>query len=203
MKLYYVLTCVVLPAAMMAACSTSGEKKPTTNIAEVTTHSAIVKKANPEIKNQLIVPLSEKIEITSSENINIPDAEKFPLTQNPDNINLVKPSKRMYQFGFNKHEITPEDQLSLQAHADYLLNNPESILEINGHSDTQGNKLYNTFLSKERAKKVAEIIINYGAPKEQIKVVGLGDSEPLNDVKSFSENRRVELEYNDSRLAVK
>jgi len=203
MKLYYVLTCVVLPAAMMAACSTSGEKKPTTNIAEVTTHSAIVKKANPEIKNQLIVPLSEKIEITSSENINIPDAEKFPLTQNSDNIKLVKPSKRMYQFGFNKHEITPADQLSLQAHADYLLNNPESILEINGHSDTQGNKLYNTFLSKERAKKVAEIIINYGAPKEQIKIVGLGDSEPLNDVNRFTENRRVELEYNDSRLAVK
>lgn len=201
MKFYYTLTCVILPAAMMAACSGSGSKKPTTNT-DVALEKNIVKQVNQLAENKPVIPLTEKIEAVIV-NTNTPEAEKFPLTQPADSQDNSKPVKRIYQFGFNQQEMGHSDQLSLQEHADYLMTHPDATLEINGHSDTQGHQAYNQFLSKERAKKVARFLVEYGVPEGQIKVNGLGDSQPLNDVNSFKENRRVELEYSDSRVATK
>ena len=199
MNLYYTLTCVILPATMMAACSGSGSKKPI----DTTSHSTdtvMLKRVDLNEKAS-IISLAEKIETISQASINTQEIELFPLTQTADTKEITKPIKRIYQFGFDNHEMTPTAQVSLQEHADFLLAHPDSSLDVNGHSDTQGNKIYNQFLSSERAKKVARFLIEYGVPEEQIKTYGLGDSQPLNDVNSFKENRRVELQYNDSRVA--
>lgn len=207
MNLYYKLTCVVLPAALIAACSASGSKKPATTAIASTT--GIAQQAIQQDKNNSVETLAEKINSTVQEtvSVDIAEAEKFPLTQ-PTNMEAntnenEKPVKRVYQFGFNKQKLDANDQISLQAHADYLIANPNATLLVNGHSDTQGNTDYNLFLSKERAKKVAQFLIEYGAPENQIKITGMGDSQPLNDINSFKENRRVELQYSDSRIATK
>ena len=203
MKFYYTLTCVVLPAAMMAACSASGSKKPVTN----TTDIAVTKQEVLTTQKKPITPLAEKIEAVESTVAQIREDDKFPLTQLSNEIISSKPIKRIYQFGFNKQEISQSEMASLEEHADYLIAHSNTTLIINGHSDTQGNQAYNQFLSHERAKKVARFLIEYGVAESQIKVNGLGDSQPLNDVNSFKENRRVELEYQsipqDSRVAIK
>lgn len=199
MKLYYTLTCVVLPAAMMAACSGSGSKKPTTDT-DIASKTTIVIQAKKQEDNKSVTPLAEKIELATPTNT---DSDLFPLTQMTNAQDVTKPVKRIYQFGFNKQEMDAAAQLSLQEHADFLIAHPDATLNINGHSDTQGHQAYNQFLSKERAKKVALFLIEYGASETQIKVNGLGDSQPLNDVNSFKENRRVELQYSDSRIATK
>ncbi|VAW94941.1 hypothetical protein MNBD_GAMMA23-1879 [hydrothermal vent metagenome] len=202
MNLYYKLTCVVLPAALIAACSASGSKKPAEKTAVAATPSII--QHSVQDKTQ-VETLAEKINSTEQGTVDmkIPEAEKFPLTQIANAKDNTKPAKRVYQFGFNKQELDAIDQGSLQDHANYLIANPNTILLINGHSDTQGNANYNLFLSKERAKKAAQFLIEYGAPENQIKITGMGDSQPLNDVNSFKENRRVELQYSDSRVATK
>ncbi len=207
MKLYYRLIFVILPAALIAACSASGSKKPSTTA--VATVTEISQQSVHQDINKPVETLAEKIKASSQEtaSVEIVETEKFPLTQptsmEANTTENTKPVKRVYQFGFNKQELNIADQQSLQKHADYLIANPDAILLINGHSDTQGNADYNLFLSKERAKKVAQFLIEYGAPENQIKITGMGDSQPLNDVNSFKENRRVELQYNDSRLATK
>jgi len=205
MKFYYTLTCIVLPAAMMAACSSSGSKKP----ASSETNVAIIEKTQQTKLSKPVVPLTEKLNDVESIAAEIPESEKFPLTQIEIETahNSSKPVKRIYQFGFDKHELGQSELASLQKHADYLIANSDAVLLINGHSDTQGNQVYNQFLSKERANKVAKILIEYGVSKSQIKVNGMGDSQPLNDVNNFKENRRVELEYQvdnqESRVAIK
>jgi len=200
MKLYYTLTCVILPATMMAACSASGSKKPI-DTSSHSTETVMVKEIDV-IKKVPVTPLIEKMNDVSQAPVDTAETELFPLNQTTaDTQNLTKPVKRIYQFGFDKQEMTQTDRVSLEEHADFLLAHPDSSLDINGHSDTQGNKIYNQFLSSERAKKVAQFLIEYGVPESQIKVYGLGDSQPLNDVNTFKENRRVELQYNDSRVA--
>jgi len=201
MKLYYTLTCIVLPAAMMAACSGSGSKKPTSNT-DIAQTTSIVKQVEQLAENKPIMSLSEKIETATLKPSETQESDLFPLSQTPtDTQNLAKPAKRIYQFGFDKQEMTQTDRVSLEEHADFLLAHPDYSLDVNGHSDTQGNKIYNQFLSSKRAKKVAQFLIEYGVPESQIKTYGLGDSQPLNDVNTFKENRRVELQYNDSRVA--
>lgn len=201
MNLYYKLTCVVLPAALIAACSASGSKKPS-ETAVAATPTVIQHSVEDNVQ---VETLAEKINSTGQVAVDVEslEAEKFPLTQIANAKDNTKPVKRVYQFGFNKQELDAIDQGSLQDHANYLIANPNTILLINGHSDTQGNANYNLFLSKERAKKAAQFLIEYGAPETQIKIAGMGDSQPLNDVNSFKENRRVELQYSDLRVATK
>ena len=50
-------------------------------------------------------------------------------------------------------------------------------------------------LSKKRAKQIADLLIEYGAPESQMKVNGYGASFPQTDESNWDENRRVELEY--------
>jgi len=190
----------MLPAAMMVACSGNGSKKPEDN-SNLAMSAPITKQAEPLLENKPVISLAEKIEVAEAVTPEIPETEQFPLTQTAETQTELKPVKRIYQFGFNQQEMDEPTQISLQQHADYLLAHPYTILEVNGHSDTQGNRAYNLFLSKERAKKVARLLVEQGVPEAQIKVNGLGDSQPLNDVNSFKENRRVELEYSDSRVA--
>lgn len=208
MKFYYTLTCVILPATMIAACSASGSKKPNSEInvtdiqvskSEVTMKDNIASSNIPTIINNTTAPLDESISSNQAALI-IAEEDKFPLTQS---VEVSKPSRLMYQFGFNKQEMNQSDFTSLQAHAEYLRANPDAVLTVNGHSDTQGNRSYNQMLSLERAKKVAKYLVQKGAPEKQIIINGIGDMEPLNDVNNFSENRRVELEYGESRLAIK
>jgi len=203
MKLYYSLTCVVLPAVMMVACSTSGSKKPST-IAVAAAATELQQPIQHDTK-KLVKTLAYKINAAEKDmdNMEIPENEKFPLSQLAENAETVKPIKRLYQFGFDQQEISSDDQKNLQAHADYLIENSDAMLSIDGHSDTQGHPSYNVFLSKERAKKIAQFLIEYGAPESQIKIAGRGDSEPLNDINNFRENRRVELHYSDARVAKK
>jgi len=203
MKNYYKLTCVVLPAVMMVACSASGGKKPSATA--VATNSIITQQPMQNSTNKSVETLADKINSTwqQTTSIEISEAEKFPFTQVATVSEGAKPEKRVYQFGFDKQEIEYVDQVSLQAHADYLIANPDTMLSVNGHSDTQGNSDYNLFLSQERANKISQFLIEYGVPEYQIETTGLGDSQPLMDVNSFKENRRVELQYNDSRVAIK
>jgi len=190
----------MLPAAMMVACSGNGSKKPEVN-SNIAMSAPITKQAEPLLENKPVTSLAEKIEVADSITPEISESEQFPLTQMAEIQDELKPVKRIYQFGFNQQEMDESTQISLQQHADYLIAHPDTLLEVNGHSDTQGNRDYNLFLSKERAKKVARLLVEQGVPEVQIKVNGLGDSQPLNDVNSFKENRRVELEYSDSRVA--
>ncbi len=200
MKLYYKLTCVILPAILIAACSANGIKEPSiTNDTSV----AIMEPSLQPDKNKQVETLADKIDPTEMATVESQEIEKFPLAQITEAVEIKKPEQLVYQFDFDKQEISQAAQDSLQAHAEYLIDNPNAILLVNGHSDTQGNSDYNLFLSKERAKKVAQILIDDGVPEDQIKIAGLGDSQPLNDVNSFKENRRVELQYSDSRVATK
>ncbi len=203
-KFYYTLSCILLPATLLAACSTNGTQNKIPNSPELVAVKQI-KNIENTISTGTLDNLSNNStsETVKTQANDIPESEKYPLVLAEHSEIMTPPAKRIYQFGFDQQEISHAEQLSLEQHAEYLLTNPNSILIINGHSDTQGNREYNKFLSNERAKKVAQFFIHYGVEKSQIQTNGMGDSQPLNDVENFKENRRVELEYNDSRVATK
>ncbi len=69
-------------------------------------------------------------------------------------------------------------------------------IKIYGHSDTAGNKQYNLKLSKERAKTVANLLIELGVNPDYISATSHGESNPLIETadNTFEQrNRRVEV----------
>jgi OOP family OmpA-OmpF porin len=71
-------------------------------------------------------------------------------------------------------------------------------VEIAGHTDSQGDDVYNQGLSERRAQAVADYLIAHGANGANITVKGYGESEPVADngtMEGRAANRRVELRH--------
>lgn len=118
----------------------------------------------------------------------------------PHGIQIVEPDEHVFEFEFDKSEVNEQYNDSLKRHAEYLINNQQLTLQVTGHTDSMGPRTYNEWLSKKRAESVVQLLIENGAPKEQIIISGNADDQPMMDAKHNSDHRRVELNYQDHRM---
>lgn len=101
-------------------------------------------------------------------------------------------------FEFNSTEIAKENYAGLDVVADFLKENSNISLMVEGHTDNVGSKEYNQGLSERRAKAVADYIISKGVPEEQVSTKGYGFSKPVASNKTAegrAQNRRTELKF--------
>jgi outer membrane protein OmpA-like peptidoglycan-associated protein len=94
--------------------------------------------------------------------------------------------------------ILEESLPRLRRLKDFLLLNPTISIEVQGHvNDEGGNSLNSLRLSKNRAKKVVEFLIDSGIEPRRLSAVGLGNSAPVFPNPQTEEekeaNRRVEI----------
>lgn len=114
---------------------------------------------------------------------------------------MPAPEKRLFHFSSGTHQLDTTEQETIKLHAEYVLQHPNAILVITGHTDRQGATDANQRLSELRAQSIAELLIAQGVAEEQLRVGGMGESAPLNSADNLAENRRVELSYQDSMVA--
>ncbi len=70
------------------------------------------------------------------------------------------------------------------------------MVVVIGHTDSSGDPRYNMWLSRERARSVADYLISTGANEDQIRIIGRGSEEPIasNDTREGRmQNRRVDI----------
>ena len=84
----------------------------------------------------------------------------------------------------------------LSLFSEYLKQNQDLVVAIEGHTDNVGNKIENLYLSKERAKSVYDYLIQSGVQKQRLSYEGFGEEMPI--VSNDSEegralNRRTEF----------
>ncbi|MCJ7465322.1 MAG: OmpA family protein [Maribacter sp.] len=99
-------------------------------------------------------------------------------------------------FEFDRSQLMASAEKELGKIFDYLNQNVDLNITINGHTDTVGSAGYNQLLSAERAKTVAEFLIDLGLAKDRISWAGYGGERPLasNDTEmGRQQNRRVEF----------
>ena len=80
--------------------------------------------------------------------------------------------------------------------AKFLFDNPEYLLRIEGHTDSEGSNEYNLDLSQRRAGNIREYLIAAGVDGLRIKHEGFGNMQPLVKESSSADkakNRRVEF----------
>ena len=78
--------------------------------------------------------------------------------------------------------------------ANYLINTNYST-ELQGHTDSQGSQGSNQRLSQKRAQDIANKLIGFGVPKDNVYAVGFGELAPIATNKTKQgrfDNRRVE-----------
>ena len=73
---------------------------------------------------------------------------------------------------------------------------PNMEIQMNGHTDNQGNAKLNVELSENRVKAVKEYLVTRGIDPHRIKGKGYGGSKPIASNSSEATrrlNRRVEM----------
>lgn len=112
-------------------------------------------------------------------------------------------------FPYDSDALLPAGQQNLNNLAQSLQRYPETEVLIIGHTDAAGTDAYNQGLSERRANSAANILAGYGIPRDRVRTMGRGESEPVADNTTefgMQQNRRVEVviyageEYRESLL---
>jgi peptidoglycan-associated lipoprotein len=107
-------------------------------------------------------------------------------------------SKRSVFFDFDSYIIKSEAKPLVEAHARFLVQNPQMKMLIQGNTDERGSREYNLALGQKRADVVKQALLLLGAKEAQIESVSLGEEKPRCDDASeacYAENRRGDMLY--------
>lgn len=100
-------------------------------------------------------------------------------------------------FASGKATIQPESYPGLEAAAQFLRENPDVTLEIQGHTDSAGQDETNLRLSQARADAVRnELISSYGISPDRLVARGYGERNPIASNRTKAgrrQNRRIEF----------
>lgn len=108
------------------------------------------------------------------------------------------PNERTIYFDFDSDKIRSEFQSVLSSHAQYLSNNGNAKVVLQGHTDERGTREYNMALGERRAKSVERFLNVQGVSPSQIEVVSYGEERPEargNNEDAYAKNRRVVFSY--------
>jgi outer membrane protein OmpA-like peptidoglycan-associated protein len=99
-------------------------------------------------------------------------------------------------YNSNSAELMPESHVILESFAQYLKENRELRVEIQGHTDNVGNPKDNEALSTNRAFSVKTMLEELGVDGKRISAKGYGARKPVadnNTEKGRAKNRRTEF----------
>lgn len=122
------------------------------------------------------------------------------VTRVGDQIILNMPSN--ITFDVDSAEVKPGFRSTMQSVALVMQRFNQTIVDVYGHTDSDGSEEYNLNLSRQRAVAVANVIASYGVDARRFFVEGKGESSPIASNATDAgkaANRRVEIQISPLR----
>ncbi|MEM8979465.1 MAG: OmpA family protein [Pseudomonadota bacterium] len=158
---------------------------------------------DPEIKEKVTGLISEALDGATPYKLNVTYSEALDplasLLKGPvcvaDIASILKAQKITFEPGSTTIDGSGND--TLDAIAGVVKScRPDIVLEIGGHTDSQGSEQLNQRISQERAFAVRTALIDRRVSPGVLKVVGYGESDPIADnatEEGREANRRIEF----------
>ena len=99
-------------------------------------------------------------------------------------------------FARGDDKINDVSHQELDEFAEWLSSRPTAIIQLEGHTDFQGNAEANMALSEARVLAVKDYLASKGVKKSRIKTKAFGGTKPLTRERTpeaRAKNRRVEV----------
>jgi len=96
-------------------------------------------------------------------------------------------------FDFDKSLVKPEYWRVLREKAEFLKDNPNFNIRIEGNCDERGTNEYNLALGERRAESAKKFLIPLGISPDRIETISYGEERPLavgHNEDSWAQNRR-------------
>lgn len=117
------------------------------------------------------------------------------VTQTPDGDGILVNLPDV-TFPVDSAVISPAMRAVLDDVAASMIQYPNSLIDVMGHTDSTGSDQYNLELSRRRAEAVANHLVSRGVARARIETIGYGEQYPVGDnltEAGRSQNRRVEI----------
>lgn len=114
-------------------------------------------------------------------------------TPNGDGILVNLPE---VTFAVDSSTISPQMRDVLDRVAQSMIQYPNSLIDVMGHTDSTGSDAYNLDLSRRRAEAVTNFLVSRGVARRRIESIGYGEQYPIADnttEEGRARNRRVEI----------
>jgi outer membrane protein OmpA-like peptidoglycan-associated protein len=118
------------------------------------------------------------------------------VTETPDQKSILVNLPNGVTFPVDSTTISPTFQSTLDKIAGSLIEYPDSLIDVYGHTDSTGSDQYNLDLSQRRAESVANYLVMRGVARARIRSQGYGERYPVADnttEQGRALNRRVEI----------
>jgi peptidoglycan-associated lipoprotein len=99
-------------------------------------------------------------------------------------------------YEFDRFKLTAASKRELDRYIEYFNQYPDMKVEINSHTDSQGNSVYNQNLSDNRAKAVVEYFVSKGISHNRLLWKGYGEDDLV------IPNARTDAEHRANRRTV-
>jgi len=191
MKLKFLLLLTVVAAFLIAGCASKGYVD--TKIAEMQTkvESDVNKtQAQTTLNADEIKKLQEAtVELSKKTDMALNQAKGF------ESYQVIW--EGVVNFGFDSFELNEVAKETLEGLGKKMVENPRSLLEVAGHTDTRGSDNYNILLGMKRAESVKLYLTDqYAVALYRMFTISYGKTKPValpDERDANARNRRVVL----------
>ena len=144
-----------------------------------------------EVEEEVAMEKEEAVEVTSDASL---DADERALLA-ARNMFL---NEYVY-FAFDKSNLDDSAQEVLMRKADFLRENPDLYITIEGNCDERGTNEYNLALGDRRAESAKSFLVDMGIEAYRISTVSYGEERPLCQLQNeecWAKNRRDQFVIN-------
>lgn len=121
-----------------------------------------------------------------------------PLESKPIGISEGRTSEGMLPvyFDFDSSDIRKDQVPRIEANADFLKENGDTAIRIEGNTDPRGTNEYNMALGERRALGAKKYLVNLGISDSRLSTISFGEERLLmhgHDELSWAQNRRADF----------
>jgi chitinase len=147
-------------------------------------------------KNAKVMPTAQKVKPKEAPKVEAPKVEEKAVVNVAQMKQKAKIALRGVYFASGKTELLSDSYAQLDEVAAGLIDNPDVVVEISGHTDNVGKPAANLKLSQGRAAAVVDYLKSKGVDTKQLQTKGYGANKPVSSNKTESgraQNRRIEM----------
>lgn len=163
----------------------------------------VTDKRNRQTFQRKLDPITIYIAEESDKQCDQPKETSTDLLKSNVNVSQELVITKSIYYDPNSTEILPESSRQIDEVIDFLLKNESLRLQINSHTDSNGEDGYNLELSQKRAQEVLDYIVSKGISNKRLSAKGFGEIQLVNRCKNgvdcseveHQRNRRTEFKF--------
>jgi peptidoglycan-associated lipoprotein len=119
-------------------------------------------------------------------------------TSSPTDEDLFGSTVKDVYFDYDKSDLRSDQQVAIQADAQFLNQHPGINFTVEGHCDSRGSTEYNLALGDQRATSVKSALVAAGVSANRVKTISYGKEKPFcmeENEACWQQNRRGHFVY--------